>query len=94
MLTDAALMAVILLVLAILLARHWSRPVLFIELDENGLRRFGSSVSAILNHLSQSGYETWWLARTGPHRKATADDIHASVARNGYVDILCLQPPQ
>jgi hypothetical protein len=31
MLVDAALIAVILLALAILLARHWPRPVLLIE---------------------------------------------------------------
>lgn len=71
-----------------------SRPALFIELDENALRRYGSSVSAILEHLSQFGYETRWLTRTGPHRTATPDDIHASIARHGYVDILFVQTPQ
>jgi hypothetical protein len=30
-------------------------PALFIELHEEGLQRFGASVSAILDHLSQFG---------------------------------------
>jgi hypothetical protein len=68
-----------------------SRRALFIELDENGLGKFGTSVSAILDHLSQYGYKTYWLTRVGPHQKASAAEIHASVARNGYVDVLFLK---
>jgi FkbM family methyltransferase len=68
-----------------------SGPALFIELDENGLGKFGTSVSAILDHLSHYGYETYWLTRAGAHRKASAAEIHASVARNGYVDVLFLK---
>jgi len=68
-----------------------SGPALFVELDENGLRKFGASVSSVLEHLSQYGYEAYWLARAGPHRRASPTEIHASVARNGYVDILFLR---
>jgi hypothetical protein len=63
----------------------------FIEFDENGLGKFGTSVSAILDHLSQYGYKTYWLTRVRPHQKASAAEIHASVARNGDVDVLVLE---
>jgi len=65
-----------------------SGPALFVELHEEGLARFGTSVSAILSHLSNYGYEAHWLMRRGPHLKASAAEIHARVARDGYVDIL------
>jgi FkbM family methyltransferase len=68
-----------------------SMPALFIELDENALRKFGTSVSAILNHLSQYGYETYWLRPTGKHNKADAAEISARVDQNGYVDVLFLK---
>lgn len=71
-----------------------SSAALFIELSEGGLSRFGSSVSAILDHLAQHDYAAYWLMRTGPHRKATREEIHARVARQGYVDVLFLKPPR
>jgi FkbM family methyltransferase len=70
-----------------------ARPALFIELHEEGLRRFGTSVSAILAHLSEQGYEAYWLKRTGSHKKASPADIDAKVARIGYVDVLFLRAP-
>jgi FkbM family methyltransferase len=66
-------------------------PALFIELHEEGLVKFGTSVSAILDHLTQHGYEPHWLMRTGPHRKASAAEIHARVAEIDYVDMLFLK---
>ncbi len=68
-----------------------SGPALFIELHEEGLARFGTSVAAILTHLSEHGYEAHWLMRSGPHRKTGPAEIHAKVARNGYVDVLFLK---
>src|SRR5258708_37429120 len=46
-----------------------SAPALFVELQEEGLKKFGTSVAAILDHLSQCGYEPYWLMRAGPHLK-------------------------
>jgi FkbM family methyltransferase len=69
----------------------YAAPALFIELQEEGLLRFGTSVSAILDHLSGYGYEPYWLMRTGAHLKATPAEIHARVARIGYVDVLFLK---
>jgi hypothetical protein len=66
-------------------------PALFVELHEEGLKRFGTSVSAILDHLSRYGYEAYWLKRTGPHLKASPAEIHTQVARVGYVDVLFLK---
>ena len=66
-------------------------PALFIELHEEGLRRFGTSVSAILDHLCLHGYLAYWLMRRGAHRKASKAEVHARVARAGYVDVLFLK---
>jgi FkbM family methyltransferase len=66
-------------------------PALFIELHEAGLSKFDTSVAAILDHLSGYRYQSYWLTRTGAHRKATPADIHAQVARIGYVDVLFLK---
>jgi FkbM family methyltransferase len=67
-----------------------ANPALFIELHEEGLNRFGTSVSAILDHLQKHGYETYWLARSGAHPKADPEMIYEKVARTGYVDVLFL----
>ena len=66
-------------------------PALFIELHEEGLNKFGTSVSAILDHLWQYGYEPYWLMRAGPPRKTSPAEIHLKVARIGYVDVLFLR---
>jgi FkbM family methyltransferase len=66
-------------------------PALFVELHEEGLQRFGASVSAILDYLSRYGYEPYWLTRNGPHRKSSAAEICAKAAGNGYVDVLFLK---
>lgn len=68
-----------------------SQPALFIELHEEGLNRFGTSVAAILAHLSGLGYQAYWLKRSGPHARAAAEEIHAAVGRVGYVDVLFLR---
>jgi FkbM family methyltransferase len=67
-----------------------AKPALFVELHEEGLKKFGTSVSAILTHLSQYDYEPYWLMRVGCHRKASPSEIYAEVARIGYVDVLFL----
>ena len=51
----------------------------------------GTSVAAVLAHLSVYGYEPYWLMRSGSHAKADTDQIHAKVARIGYVDVLFLK---
>jgi FkbM family methyltransferase len=68
-----------------------SRPALFIELHEEGLNRFGTSVSDILSYLATFGYAPYWLMREGPHSRIRDSEIHARVAQNGYVDVLFLQ---
>ena len=66
-------------------------PALFIELDEHALNKFGTSVSAIMDHLSGYGYQPHWLSRSAPHRKATPSEIHERAARVGYIDVLFLK---
>jgi methyltransferase FkbM-like protein len=67
------------------------RPALFVELSEDGLQRFGSSVSEVIDYLSRSDYEAFWLTRAGPHQRASEQDIQVSVRRHGYVDVLFLK---
>jgi FkbM family methyltransferase len=69
-------------------------PALFVELHEEGLNRFGTSVSAILDHLSEYGYQAYWLMRAAPPRNASRSEIHEKVARIGYVDVLFLKAAQ
>jgi FkbM family methyltransferase len=66
-------------------------PALFIELHEEGLNKFGASVSAILDRLSGYGYQAYWLARSAPPRAASRSEIHQGIARTGYVDVLFLK---
>lgn len=66
-------------------------PALFIELHEEGLNKFGTSVSAILDRLSDHGYTAYWLMRSGEPLRASAAEIHEKVARSGYVDVLFLK---
>jgi FkbM family methyltransferase len=67
-----------------------AKPALFVELSEEPLGKFGSSVSEILNHLAQCGYQAFWLTDTGPPVQATAADIHAKLSQKDYVDVLFL----
>ena len=65
-------------------------PVLFIELSEQGLNKYGASVSAVLHLLSENGYEAHWLTRSG-HEKASQSDIEVRIAKADYVDILFIK---
>jgi hypothetical protein len=65
-------------------------PALFIELSEQGLNKFGTSVSAILRLLSDNGYEAYWLTRTG-RQKASQSEIHARTAGTESADALFLK---
>jgi FkbM family methyltransferase len=66
------------------------RPALFVELHEEGLGKFGTSISAILEYLSGYGYLPYWLSSKGSHRKADTEEIHARATQHGYVDVLFL----
>lgn len=68
-------------------------PALFVELHEDGLNKFGTSVSAILDYLSACGYQAHWLSPSAPHHQASQSEIHEKVARIGYVDVLFLKAP-
>jgi FkbM family methyltransferase len=68
-------------------------PALFIELHEEGLFKFGTSVLAILNHLSAYGYQPYQLMNAEAHRRTSATEIHAKIAQIGYIDVLFLSEP-
>ncbi|KYG24602.1 hypothetical protein SE92_33770 [Bradyrhizobium sp. AT1] len=65
-------------------------PALFVELDENGLRKFGASVKDILDYLDGFGYAAFWLEKGGRRTSATDNDIAARIVEFGYVDVLFL----
>jgi FkbM family methyltransferase len=67
-----------------------ARPALFVELDENGLGKFGASVADIFRYLDGFGYDGFWLEKGGKRTAATQDDIAMRIARFGYVDVLFL----
>ena len=67
-----------------------AKPALFVELHEEGLNKFGSSISDMLGYLSGFGYTPNWLDRDGSHRGTSLAEIQAVVARIGYVDVLFL----
>jgi FkbM family methyltransferase len=67
-----------------------SQPALFIELHEEGLNKFGTSVPEILNYLANYGYEPHLLARKGPCIKIGTAEIHARIAQGSYIDVLFL----
>jgi FkbM family methyltransferase len=65
-------------------------PALFIELSEHGLTRFGTSVGAVLQLLSENAYEPYWLTRSGPS-KASRSEIDDRTAGSRYADVLFLK---
>ncbi len=44
-----------------------------------------------MSHLAHYDYRADRLMRAGAHKKASAESIHAEVAKIGYVDILFLK---
>jgi FkbM family methyltransferase len=68
-----------------------TNPALFVELSEEGLNKFGSSVTEILKYLAELDYEAFWLMPDAPHPKAPDADIHAKAGQTGYVDVLFLK---
>jgi FkbM family methyltransferase len=63
-------------------------PVLFIEIDPQGLARFGSSVSQIFERLGRFGYVPHVLEKEGPPRRLPEAERDALIAQRGYADIL------
>ncbi len=65
------------------------RPALFVELDPDGLERFGADVDALLGDLAARGYAPHRLTRDGP-RACPRGELDAVLARHGYTDLLFL----
>jgi FkbM family methyltransferase len=65
-------------------------PALFVELSEQGLEKFETSVTAILDLLEAKGYAPHWLTKAG-HRAVNRPEIHAAIAEADYVDVLFLK---
>jgi len=67
-----------------------ARPALFVELDEQALNRFGTSIVGVLDYLSGYGYLPYWLTSKGLRRKADTEEIRTTAKQRGYVDVLFL----
>lgn len=67
-----------------------SRPAIFIEIDDQGLRSFGSTGTALLDLLSGYGYRYRLLERSGA-TEISAQAILERIANDGvYLDVLCV----
>jgi FkbM family methyltransferase len=67
------------------------RPVMFIEIDDAGLRRQGSSAAALFDTMGSFGYRAHRLEKHGPSAPLGADELAAlSRPEAGYRDLLFL----
>ena len=66
------------------------RPVLFVEVDETALGRYGSSVGELLRRCADDGYTIHTLGPDGPSAELSRSEALAWVARQEYTDLLFL----
>jgi len=66
------------------------RPALFVEVDDDALRSFGSSACALVAHVEGAGYDMYRLVRDGSPRKLSHERLFASLKGGSYTDVLFL----
>ena len=67
------------------------RPVLFIEVDDESLRNFGSSAERLLWLISQMGYSLHLLRDNGPSAAFSIAEATKELSDEGaYADFLCI----
>lgn len=66
------------------------RPTLYVEIDDQHLRRFGSSARALIAWLCELGYQVHALAPGGMRPAMSLDEACAWVRGHGYADLLFL----
>ncbi len=64
------------------------RPALFVEIDDDALRKFGSSAEVLVTHLQDAGYEMHELIKSGPPRLLPRDRLLAQLTSGSYLDVL------
>lgn len=68
------------------------RPALFVEVSDEGLRRFGSSSEALLKTCTAVGYAIRTFAGDALSRSLTVAEADAIANERGYVDFLLCEP--
>ena len=66
------------------------RPVLFVEVDETALGRYGSSAGELLRRCTDDRYTIHTLGPDGPSAELTCSEALAWVGRQEYTDLLFL----
>jgi FkbM family methyltransferase len=66
------------------------RPALFVEVEDQKLRRYGSSASELITRCTGSGYTIHTLAEDALAKPLTAGEALALVEAKGYTDLLLL----
>jgi hypothetical protein len=66
------------------------RPALFVEVDDEGLRGFGSSAGELFETLAGLGYEPYRLTRRGIEPVSDPKALLAETAGGSYADVLFL----
>lgn len=68
------------------------RPVLFIEVDDRGLRQFGTTAAELLGDLAALQYQFYHVSRAGRETPISREDaVKTSIsAKRGYLDLLCV----
>jgi FkbM family methyltransferase len=71
---------------------HRCRPALFVEIGENGLERYGTSIAELLGIFSDAGYVAHSMERDGLVARRSVGDVRETIAATGlaYADFLFL----
>lgn len=64
------------------------RPALFVEVSDEGLKRYGSSAEALLKTCTARGYSIYTLNRRDTFRLLGVSQATALAKQKGYVDLL------
>lgn len=64
------------------------RPVLFVEVDDGALKRFGSSAQALVAAIEASGYQMHQLVAQGTPAALSHQELVSELQKRSYVDVL------
>jgi FkbM family methyltransferase len=68
-------------------------PVLFVEVDDLALRRYGASAASLLAFLIEEGYTANRINRDGSVQALDSLALSSALSNSGYIDVLCRRPP-
>jgi FkbM family methyltransferase len=70
------------------------KPTLFIEIDDQALRQYGTTAAEVLGELSGQQYQLYRISRSGQEIQMSLEEAIAVAGseERGYVDLLCAHP--